>query len=50
MAERGAVPKVSAARRRTLAAIRSLFSPLLPDDSLELINPVCASVEVKVRI
>jgi len=38
MAERGAIPKVSKTRRRALRAVRSLFSPLLPDDYLELIK------------
>ena len=50
MAERGAVPKVSTARRRTLAAIRSLFTPLLPDDYLELINPLWSTRELRGRI
>jgi len=50
VAERGAVPKVSAVRRRTLAAIRSLFSPLLPDDYLELINPLWSTRELRGRI
>src|SRR5690349_12253264 len=50
MAERGAVPKVSAARRRTLGAMRSLFSPLLPDDYLELINPLWSTRELRGRI
>ena len=40
MAERGATPKVPALRRRALRAVRSLFTPLLPDDYLELINPL----------
>ena len=40
MAERGATPQVPAARRRALRAVRSLFTPLLPDDYLELINPL----------
>jgi stearoyl-CoA 9-desaturase NADPH oxidoreductase len=50
MAETGAVPKVSAARRRTLGALRSLFSPLLPDDYLELINPLWSTRELRGRI
>ena len=37
MAERGATPQVSPVRRTALSAIRSLFSPLLPDDYLDLI-------------
>ena len=40
MAERGAIPKVPKARQRALRAVRSLFSPLLPDDYLELIDPL----------
>jgi len=50
VAERGAVPKVSAARRRTLSAVRSLFTPLLPDDYLELINPLWSTRELRGRI
>jgi stearoyl-CoA 9-desaturase NADPH oxidoreductase len=50
VAERGAVPKVSAVRRRTLAAMRSLFTPLLPDDYLELINPLWSTQELRGRI
>src|SRR3954447_19381042 len=50
VAERGAVPKVSAGRRRTLSAVRSLLSPLLPDDYLELINPLWSTREVRGRM
>jgi ferredoxin-NADP reductase len=50
VAERGAVPKVSAVRRRTLSAVRSLFTPLLPDDYLELINPLWSTRELRGRI
>ena len=50
MAERGAVPQVSAFRRRTLSAMRSLFTPLLPDDYLELINPLWSTRELRGRI
>src|SRR5947208_3734527 len=50
MAERGAVPKVSTVRRRTLSAMRSLFTPLLPDDYLELINPLWSTRELRGRI
>jgi hypothetical protein len=32
MAERGAVPQVSPARRTALSLVRSFTSPLLPDD------------------
>jgi ferredoxin-NADP reductase len=50
MAERGAIPQVPQARRRALHAIRSLFSPLLPDDYLELINPLWSTRELRGRI
>ena len=50
MAEVGAPPKVSGARRRALKAVRSLFSPLLPDDYLELINPLWSTRELRGRI
>ncbi len=50
MAERGASPKVPEFRRRALHAVRSLFSPLLPDDYLELINPLWSTRELRGRI
>jgi ferredoxin-NADP reductase len=50
MAERGAVPQIPAARRRALHAVRSLFTPLLPDDYLELINPLWSTQELRGRI
>lgn len=50
MAERGATPQVPAVRRRALRAVRSLFSPLLPDDYLELINPLWSTRELRGRI
>src|SRR5690242_5648100 len=50
MAEKGAVPKVSPVRRKALGAVRSLFSPLLPDDYLELINPMWSTRELRGRI
>src|ERR1700759_4386674 len=50
MAERGAVPQVPALRRRALHAMRSLFTPLLPDDYLELINPLWSTQELRGRI
>ncbi len=50
MAERGATPQVSPVRRRALRAVRSLFSPLLPDDYLELINPLWSTRELRGRI
>jgi len=50
MAERGATPQVPPLRRRALHAVRSLFSPLLPDDYLELINPLWSTRELRGRI
>jgi ferredoxin-NADP reductase len=50
MAERGATPNVPQYRRRALGAVRSLFSPLLPDDYLELINPLWSTQELRGRI
>jgi ferredoxin-NADP reductase len=50
MAERGATPQVPAARRRALRAVRALFSPLFPDDYLELINPLWSTRELRGRI
>lgn len=50
MAEVGARPKVSATRRRALHAIRSLFTPLLPDDYLELIDPLWSTRELRGRV
>lgn len=50
MAERGATPKVPALRRRALRAVRPLFAPLLPDDYLELIDPLWSTRELRGRI
>lgn len=50
MAERGATPKVPPARQRALRAVRAFFSPLLPDDYLELINPLWSTRELRGRI
>src|SRR5829696_5563685 len=50
MAERGATPQVSPVRRKALHAVRSLFSPLLPDDYLEMINPLWSTRELRGRI
>jgi ferredoxin-NADP reductase len=37
-------------RRKALDAVRSLFTPLLPDDYLELINPLWSTRELRGRI
>ncbi|WP_041451062.1 ferredoxin reductase [Hoyosella subflava] len=50
MAERGAEPEVHPVRRRALRAVRHLFSPLLPDDYLELINPLWTTKELRGRV
>jgi len=50
MAEVGARPKVSPGRRKALKAVRSLFTPLLPDDYLELINPLWSTQELRGRV
>src|SRR6476620_10220105 len=50
MAERGATPNVPAWRLKALRAVRSLFTPLLPDDYLELINPLWSTQELRGRI
>jgi stearoyl-CoA 9-desaturase NADPH oxidoreductase len=50
MAERGAAPRVSEGRRRVMGLVRSFTSPLLPDDYLELINPLWSSREMRGRI
>jgi ferredoxin-NADP reductase len=50
MAERGARPNVPAWRVRLLRGLRALFAPLLPDDYLELINPLWTTQELRGRI
>jgi stearoyl-CoA 9-desaturase NADPH oxidoreductase len=50
MAERGALPNVPSLQRRALHSVRSLFTPLLPDDYLELINPLWSTQELRGRI
>src|SRR3954447_17904807 len=50
MAERGARPNVPAWRLRALRALRAFFTPLLPDDYLELINPLWSTQELRGRV
>ena len=50
MAEVGAKPNVHPVRRRTLDALRSFFHPLLPDDYLEMIDPLWSTRELRGRI
>lgn len=50
MAERGASPKVPALQRTVLRAVSAFTSPLLPDDYLELINPLWSTRELRGKI
>src|SRR5215212_10856774 len=50
MPEKGAPPKVPKLQRRVLRAISAFTSPLLPDDYLELINPLWSTRELRGRI
>src|SRR5438270_9820649 len=48
--ERGAKPNVPRVRRTVLKAVSALSSPLLPDDYLELINPLWSTRELRGKI
>src|SRR4030081_2199448 len=50
MPEKGAPPNVHPIQRRVLKALESLSSPLLPDDYLELVNPLWSPRELRGRI
>jgi ferredoxin-NADP reductase len=50
MPERGAVPQISRLRRRALHLIGNFTSPLLPDDYLELVNPLWSTRELRGRV
>ncbi len=50
MAERGATPQVPTIGRRALALAQSFTSPLLPDDYIELINPLWSTRELRGRV
>src|ERR1700744_1092683 len=50
MAERGAAPRVPRGRRLFLRAVRLLFKPLEPDDSLEMINPLWTTKELRGKV
>src|SRR4051812_5576835 len=50
MTERGATPQVPQWQRRALNSMRSMFTPLMPDDYLELINPLWSTRELRGRI
>src|SRR5438477_12062170 len=48
--ERGAKPNVPRVRRTALKAVSALSSPMLPDDYLELINPLWSTRELRGRV
>jgi ferredoxin-NADP reductase len=50
MAEHGAQPTVPRGRRLFLRAVRHLFSPLRPDDYLEMINPLWTTKELRGKV
>src|SRR3712207_4132773 len=50
MSRRGATPNVPKLQRRVLRAAESSFTPLLPADYLELINPLWTTREVRGRV
>ncbi len=50
MPEKGAPPKVPRLQRRMLRAIGAFTAPLLPDDYLELINPLWSTRELRGKI
>jgi stearoyl-CoA 9-desaturase NADPH oxidoreductase len=50
MAERGATPQVPALGRKALSLVRSFTSPLLPDDYIELLNPLWSTRELRGRV
>src|SRR5260370_26379136 len=50
MAETGAKPNVPRLQRAILRAVRAFSTPLLPDDYLELINPLWSTRELRGRI
>ena len=48
--EVGAKPTVSPLRRKLLGGMKLLFTPLLPDDYLELIDPLWSTRELRGRV
>lgn len=50
MPEKGARPNVHPVQERVLNALSSLSSPLLPDDYLELFNPLWSTRELRGRV
>lgn len=50
MAEVGARPKVSKVRRKAMRMMRTFFTPLMPDDYLEMINPLWSTQELRGKV
>jgi stearoyl-CoA 9-desaturase NADPH oxidoreductase len=50
MPEKGAPPNVHPIQRRVLKALGALSTPLLPDDYLEMINPLWSTRELRGRV
>ena len=50
MVEQGATPRVSNTRRRALKVAKALTTPLLPDDYIELMNPMWTTRELRGQI
>jgi ferredoxin-NADP reductase len=50
MPERAATPAIPQAARRLLNAVRGFTTPLLPDDYLELLNPMWSTKESRGRV
>src|SRR5947209_10895562 len=50
MPDRAAPPNVHPVQRRILRALETLSTPLLPDDYLELVNPLWSTRELRGRV
>lgn len=50
MAEVGAKPKVSSVRRKVMRAMSTFFTPLMPDDYLDMINPLWSTEELRGKV
>ncbi len=50
MAERGARPQVPVLQQKLLRGMRAFFTPLMPDDYLEMINPLWSTEELRGKV